>query len=204
MIIPPAAKDFCKVDRYVTETATGKFVNPLALNADDVDIYAIAHSLSQTCRFNGHCRKFYSNAEHCCAVMDIMERLSDQLQCGRAAMLEALLHDAAEPYLTDMPSPIKRRDEFSFFREAEERILATIRRRFGFAPTAEEIRWRELADEIATFWEAEQLMPSKGYLWNWSPEVTTLIADHALHLTVEGWSFEQARFEFLSRFIKWN
>ena len=41
-------------------TATGRDVNPLALRGEDIDIFDIAHALSRICRFNGHCRIFYS------------------------------------------------------------------------------------------------------------------------------------------------
>ncbi len=45
-------------------TWTGRVFRPLRPDPADVDVRGIAHSLSLQCRFNGHCREFYSLAEH--------------------------------------------------------------------------------------------------------------------------------------------
>lgn len=62
----------------------------------------IAHSLGMLCRYNGHCKEFYSVADHAVMVAEIME----YLEIGDP--LEGLLHDATEAYLSDVPAPIKR------------------------------------------------------------------------------------------------
>ncbi len=79
-------------------TWTGREINPLALKPSDVDIEDIAHSLSMSCRFNGHCACFYSVAEHSILVSRL---------CLPDFALVGLLHDATEAYLTDVPSPLK-------------------------------------------------------------------------------------------------
>ena len=48
----------------VIQTFTGKKFDPLNPNLNDFCIEDIAHSLSLQCRFTGHCRVFYSVAEH--------------------------------------------------------------------------------------------------------------------------------------------
>ncbi len=80
------------------QTYSGRAFEPLAPVAADVCIHDIGHALAMKCRFNGHCRKFYSVAEHSVRL----SRLVDQ----RFAF-EALMHDAAEAYLPDVPTPIK-------------------------------------------------------------------------------------------------
>lgn len=80
------------------QTFTGKKVFPLAMTTDMVDIKDIAHALSLKCRFTGHCRTFYSVAEH---SMRVAELVRPELK------LAALLHDAAEAYLPDFARPIK-------------------------------------------------------------------------------------------------
>lgn len=63
----------------------------------------IAGAISKICRFNGHCRRHYSVAEHSILCAD----LAADEGAGVDAQLAALLHDAHEAYTTDLPSPIK-------------------------------------------------------------------------------------------------
>jgi len=58
----------------------------------------IAVSLGRLCRFTGHCRIFYPVLLHSMAVSDLVH-----VENTRAA----LLHDAAEIYLSDIPTPFK-------------------------------------------------------------------------------------------------
>lgn len=61
----------------------------------------IAHSLGMLCRYNGHCKRFYSVGNHSIMVSEIMEYL------GEGDPLEGLLHDGTEAYLSDVPKPVK-------------------------------------------------------------------------------------------------
>lgn len=113
-------------------TFTGKFVDPLNLcfNPDNIDIYDIAHALSNICRFGGHCPIFYSVAQHCvlCSHM-----------ASSKNKLEALMHDASEAYLTDVPTPIKHR--LTNYYEIEDRAMKVISEKFNFRfPFSEEIK----------------------------------------------------------------
>lgn len=64
----------------------------------EYDIRAIAHALSNLCRYTGHSRRFYSVAEHCVLVSRLVPT---------AYALEGLLHDASEAYCGDVASPLK-------------------------------------------------------------------------------------------------
>jgi uncharacterized protein len=68
-----------------------------------IDVADIACSLAQINRFNGHCNRPYSVAEHSLLVADLA------LQEGKSAVIQlaALMHDAHEPYTGDMTSPAK-------------------------------------------------------------------------------------------------
>ena len=101
-------------------TSTGREVNPLDLRVEDIDINDIAHSLSLTCRFNGHCRVFYSVAEHSVFVSS---------RCPPEFAFEALMHDASEAYLGDVPTPLKR--QWPEYLVAEKRAQGIIAQRFG-------------------------------------------------------------------------
>jgi uncharacterized protein len=46
-------------------TVTGRVVHLLNPSVDEIDIYDIAHALSQICRYTGHTSEFYSVAQHC-------------------------------------------------------------------------------------------------------------------------------------------
>jgi hypothetical protein len=80
-------------------TVSGKRYYPHDPCAEDVDIGDIAHALSNLCRWAGHSPRFYSVAEHSVLV---------STQVPRQHALAALLHDATEAYLVDLPRPIKK------------------------------------------------------------------------------------------------
>jgi len=46
------------------QTYSGRRFNPTRPHIDAIVIQDIAHSLSMQCRFSGHCKKFYSVAQH--------------------------------------------------------------------------------------------------------------------------------------------
>lgn len=108
----------------------------------------IAHSLSMQCRYNGHCRTFYSVAEHSVLVSDWL-----LYNVGPAAARAGLLHDAGEAYLCDVPKPLK--PMLGGYREASDALDRVIEARFGLPPgalDAEAVKvadYRILADEQA-------------------------------------------------------
>jgi hypothetical protein len=80
----------------------------------------IAWSISHTCRYNGHSRRFYSVAEHCVHVSNAVDP---------EYALAGLLHDAAEAYVGDLPYPLKvylRSIGQTAFDEMEEQIHKAI------------------------------------------------------------------------------
>lgn len=102
------------------QTFTGVQFWPLDPRPEDVNIFDIAHALSNICRFGGHSSCFYSVAEHSVIVS---EHVTPQNK------MAALLHDATEAYLGDMIRPLKRC--MSEYRAAEDRLHAVIFERFG-------------------------------------------------------------------------
>ncbi len=105
------------------QTYTGRKFFPLDPDPEMICIEDIAHSLSQLCRYNGHSKIFYSVAQHSLV-------LSRELCSGWQYALMALLHDASEAYLSDLPRPLKMHPQFAFYRKAESRLQSMIYDRF--------------------------------------------------------------------------
>jgi len=157
---------------------------PLDPRPEEMDIQDIAHSLAMQCRFNGHTKRFYSVAEHCCHVSDILP--AEQKLTG-------LLHDASEAYLCDLPRPIKQSRGFAEkYLTAERQLEWTLSVRFGLDYPFESCIHNADNRMLAT--EALQLMAPLHPEWL------------GLGCPVEGlvlpcWSPEEAREEFLSRYF---
>ena len=95
-------------DKNWFQTYTGKLVDVENPTPDMVDIQDIAHALSMTCRFGGHCRDFYSVAEHSVIVEQCgIYPYSPHDSQNYRAQLALLLHDAAEAYIGDIVTPVK-------------------------------------------------------------------------------------------------
>ena len=109
---------------YWLQTFTGKKIDLINPTREMVDIEDIAHSLSMICRYNGHCRDFYSVAEHSGMVetmgSQILLRREAERNSGKLSApprptseivqqsLALLLHDAAEAYIGDLTNPFKQ------------------------------------------------------------------------------------------------
>lgn len=104
-------------------TYNGVKFYPLDPRPVDINIGDIAHALSLTCRYNGHCRKFYSVAQHSVLVHDI---LPEHLK------FQGLMHDATEAYVGDMVRPLKY--SLPQFRQVEDVVWFAIAERFGIDP----------------------------------------------------------------------
>lgn len=102
-------------------TFTDKVFDLKILDPESICIEDIAHGLSMTPRFGGQLDGFLSVAQHCCMVASYV---SDENK------LAALLHDASEAYLGDMPSPFKKM--LPDFKEQENRLMQVIADKYGF------------------------------------------------------------------------
>jgi len=112
-------------------TVSGKYVNVFEPTPDMICIEDIAHALSNQCRFGGHLPRFYSVAEHslnCSYLIDDPE-----------LKLEALMHDASEAYLLDIPSPIKK--NLTNYKQIEDGLMKVIFEKFGLSyPLHEKVK----------------------------------------------------------------
>jgi hypothetical protein len=161
------------------QTAMGRQFWPMDPRPDEIFIDDIAHALSLLCRFGGHCLRFYSVAEHSV----LMSR-----QASPQYKLWALLHDATEAYLVDVPRPLK--PFLIGYEQAEQNIMRAIEVRYhlhlGMPDEVKQLDRAILMDERL------QNMAEAPIAWS---------TDCApLGVELQFWSPEQARAEFLAAF----
>lgn len=154
------------------ETVTGRLVDIENPDPTTINIEDIAWGLSRMPRFCGHTITVipYNVAQHSMFVADEVRQLSDD----RRLELLALLHDAAEVYTGDWPSPLKRIPKLKvIIKKIEADLMNSIYRAFELeAPTDEEEALIKKADKIAQKIEAHAFMPSRGKHWPDMPEVS--------------------------------
>jgi len=93
----------CLVSEHWIQTFTDKAFDFLEIKSSVICIQDIAHALAYQCRYNGHCRQFYSVAEHSVRASVLLENKNYTTDIVAAA----LLHDAHEAYLGDVVAPLK-------------------------------------------------------------------------------------------------
>jgi hypothetical protein len=135
-------------------TWTGKKFFP-ATAEGEIDILDIAHALSNQCRYAGHCH-FYSVAEHSVLLAASCDSVTDARY--------ALLHDASEAYLVDIPRPLKALPEFRPYLELETRLQTRIYREFGLDPHGVPVAVTIL-DRDCIAREARALIPRRFPEW---------------------------------------
>lgn len=133
---------------------------------DQVTLTSMAHAMGFTARFAGHTRYFYSVAQHSLYVA---------AHAPHNLRLKALLHDASEAYLTDIPSPYKM--QIPGYKETERKVTAAIGAHFGIDNLADKDPIIKALDIQALGHEANSFMPTNG---DWyGPYYRQAIADTA-------------------------
>lgn len=181
------------------ETVSGVYVDLADPKPEMISITDIAWGLSRQARFAGHTITDlpYSVAQHSVFVAQIVEGILDtgskiHKKFTAAGILEwtelaefindpmrknwtiwkALMHDAGEAYLIDLPSPVKRMPGISeAYGAAEKKIMSVILQAFDYrlstwvaldAQVDAIIHW---ADLYARAIEAHHFMVSRGKHW---------------------------------------
>lgn len=161
------------------QTFTGRRFWPLDPRSAEVHIEDIAHSLAMQCRYAGHCVRFYSVAEHCVLLAR---------HVSAENKLWALLHDASEAYLVDVPRPIKR--FLTGYGAAENDVMWSVCQRFGLADAmpaeVHEADGRIISDERIN------LAPCEAE-WGYAP-------GPALGVALQYWSPADAESQFLTAY----
>src|SRR5215204_5976975 len=169
------------------QTVSGRFVNPFDPDPAQLDIGDIGRALANICRFGGHARSFYSVAQHSVIVSQLVEERGGDVE----DVFAALMHDATEAYLGDMPHPLKHRSPLgAAFKEAEDHLERALRAHFRIKPDVPEIKRVDralLATERRAFSSED---------WHW-PELDGV---EPLDLELEAWPPDVAAEAFLRRF----
>ena len=165
------------------QTFSGVQFWPLDPRPEDVRIEDVAHHLSNLCRWCGGCCSFYSVAEHSVRASRIVPPED---------ALWALLHDAAEAYVVDVPRPLKR--HLAGYAEIEAGIMGAVCERFGLPSEMPESVRRADAAMLVT--ELRDLMGPPPAPW------TSAQGERAEPLPerIVTWAPRRAKSEFLSRF----
>jgi hypothetical protein len=170
------------------ETFTGGRFRPLSPVWADIRITDIAHALSNQCRFSGHVRSFYSVGEHSVRVAEYVA----ETEKDTSTILWALLHDASEAYLVDLPTPLKTMEQIGAgYRKAERRVMRAVCQRFGLSKEQPDAVTH--ADRTLLATEVRDLMFNRPEHW---AKVTAL----PLYGRIRPWAPATAEYEFLRLF----
>lgn len=150
----------------------------------DVTLDDLASALSNICRFSGHLPVFYSVAQHLVNTSRIVKP---------EWAFDALMHDTAEAFTNDLPTPLKW--AFPIFKELEEKIEQAMANKFGFNyPYAPAVKQAD----------TEMLILEKLYVklddrvW---PHYEGIEVEHLKDLVdLKPWQPCRAKREFLKRF----
>lgn len=129
-------------------TNSGKMIDMANPDMNSFCSEDIAHALSMVCRATGNFRHFYSVAQHSMNCMrEAQARGFSQRVC-----FAALMHDASEAYLCDVPTPLK--ELLPDYKAIEVRFQKEIMKKFGLYPLSEEEeRLVKIVDEAMLYYE---------------------------------------------------
>ncbi len=173
----------------IAHTVSGGTWNILSPNAKDVSWKDIAEGLAKICRFNGQTHLFYSVAQHCCLVADILP--AEQRIYG-------LLHDAHEAFIGDITSPLKSAFNILGASEAISRLTEVTDNAIYDAANIrtpldkQVISTVKHADRVVLATEKRDILTESSCVWNKLPS--------PLKITIKPWNWSKAMEEWHDRF----
>lgn len=163
-------------------TCSGSYFNLSNPHESEFSIDDIAHALSHLCRFSGHCREFYSVAQHSVMV---------SLLVPAEHALMGLLHDGAEAFVGDVTSPLKAM--LPEYQTIEARVTNAIYSRFNIGPHQyPSIKHADLTMLATERWH---LLPDTEYQWESIKGIKRLNLNE-----LRCWEPDEAHDKFLDRF----
>lgn len=174
-------------DQWISLLSGGRF-NYNKPEDSDVTIEDIASALSNVCRFSGHLPRFYSVAQH---LVNTSKIVSDSNK------FTALMHDTAEAFTNDLPTPLKW--ALPIFKDLEVSIESAMGKKFGFQyPYPEEVKH---ADTVMLMIEKYYVKEDKS-VWPQYEKYDMLYVEPYRHLVdiEHSWQPVRAKREFLERY----
>jgi uncharacterized protein len=162
------------------QTFSGGRYYPLNPTPDQINSVDIAHALSNLCRYGGHVDRFYSVAEHCVL-------LSRSVAPENA--LHALLHDATEAYVVDVPRPVKQ--HLANYKDLEHRVWIAICQKFGISNV--------VPAEVTDHDNRILLNERKALMHNAEVGAWTVDGLEPLDTSIFAWSPNRAEIEYMDR-----
>jgi hypothetical protein len=156
---------------------------PLDVRPEDINPRDIAHALSLLCRYGGHVDRFYSVAEHCVLMSEAV---------APSQALYALLHDATEAYVVDVPRPVKR--YLTNYQNIEDDVWLAITEHFGIDPRLP-LEVTE-ADNRIILTERNALMNNAEALWTLDATYTPL------PVIIKAWKPQEAEERYYKRLME--
>ena len=170
------------VEKAWIETASGGQFHILEPRQDEILITDIGHALGMLCRFTGHCRRFYSVAEHSVHASRLVPE-DDALW--------ALMHDSSEAYISDVNSPMKHFTDVGVtYKRVEAKVMKAICKKFGL-PVEQPQSVHEV-DMAMLYAEKDQIMSALP----WSDK------GKSADVKIRCWSPDVAKSTFLTRFYE--
>jgi uncharacterized protein len=178
-------------DQWISLLSGGRF-NYNRPEESDVTIDDIASALSNVCRFSGHLPRFYSVAQHLVNTSHIVTA---------DLAFTALMHDTAEAFTNDLPTPLKW--ALPIFKELEVKIESAMGDRFGFQyPYPDEVK---KADTTMLLLEKRYVKgdTSEWPLYEEAEKEVLKNKNKLLKLVdLESWQPRRAKREFLERYYE--
>ena len=147
----PSNDDLYQDENRHIRTYSGNKIYLFSKDTSAIQLTDITRALSHTSRFSGMTSRFYSVAEHSILVAHLVARRTDNPD----TVLQALMHDTTEAYLTDIPSPFK--GALENYRDLEDGVWRRIATKYNMAvgmdPLVKSMDW------VALFAEAMELQP---------------------------------------------
>lgn len=160
----------------------------------DVTIDDLASATSNICRYAGHLPRFYSVAQHLVNASRIVEGITGDKR--NPAVFAALMHDTAEAFTNDLPTPLKW--AFPVFKKLEVSIETAMGKKFGFEyPYPDSVK---LADTVMLI--AEKIyVKGDTSIWpayeSWTAES---VEPYLQYIDLDSWQPRRAKKEFLKRY----